>query len=379
MNLPTFVVRNGLRNKKRTALTILSIGFSLFLLLTLMTFLDKLLNPPATEASTLRLATRRSTSLADQMPLAYQDRIASLPHVKEVVPMQWFGGFWKEEKNFFANFAVDPPRLLTVFPELEIPEDEKKAFLETRNGVLVGKDLMKKFDWKLGDVITLQGTIFPFNPELQIVATFTHPEQSNMLYFSFDYFNQALGEPNTIGSVWILADSPEAIAPLADAVDGLFKNSPAETKTETEKAFRLGFVSMLGNVQALIGGVAGAVVFTMMLVAISTMAMIVRERYREVGILKSMGYPARLIMLLLVAESIFISMMAAALGMGGGFAMRFLDVQKWSGGFVPKFETDLKSNLMVLAVGLAIGIISGIPPAWMASRLTITGAIRRLE
>lgn len=379
MNLPTFIIRNGLRNKKRTALTVLSIGFSLFLLLVLMTFLDSLLNPKTTAEADLRLATRRSTSLADQMPLAYADRIASVPHVKEVIPLQWFGGFWKEEKNFFANFATDPKRFFTIFPELSVPEDQKKAFIESKNGALVGAGLMKKYEWKLGDVITLQGTIFPFNPELEIVGVYTFPQQETALYFPYDYFNQALGEPNTVGSVWILCDSAESIPAVAEAVDEMFKNSPAETKTETEKAFVLNFVSMLGNVKALIGGVAGAVVFTMLLVAVSTMAMIVRERYREVGVLKSMGYPARLVMIMLVGESVFIALLATAMGLACGFGMRLLDLATLSQGFIQTFEPGLKGNGMVIGVGLGIGLISGLIPAYMASRLTITSVIRRLE
>jgi putative ABC transport system permease protein len=378
MNLPLLIIRNVFRNKRRTALTIVSIGFSLFLLIALLTFLDILTNPPAGEQSALRLAVRRSTSITEMVPISYEAKLMKVPHVVLVAPLQFAGGVYKDPKNFFANFATDS-HIWAMFPEFTLSDATKKAFASERIAAVAGEDLMRKFGWKVGDRITLTGTIFPIDLELKIVGTYRYQLGNDTLYFRYDYFNEALGRPDGVGAFWIKADRTESIPEIIDTVDGMFRNSAAETKTETEKAFVLNFVAMLGNVKMMVGSIATVVMFTMLLVAAGTMAMTIRERLREVAILKTLGYTPPLVLFLILGESISISLLGFAVGCLLAFALSHSDVYALTQGFIPVFLPPLRIYAAALAAGVGIGVFSGIAPAIQASRLTITEAMRRLE
>ena len=378
MNLRRLIIRNVFRNKRRTALTIVSIGFSLFLLIALLTFLDILTNPPAGEQSALRLAVRRSTSITEMVPISYEAKLMKVPHVVLVAPLQFAGGVYKDPKNFFANFATDS-HIWAMFPEFTLSDATKKAFASERIAAVAGEDLMRKFGWKVGDRITLTGTIFPIDLELKIVGTYRYQLGNDTLYFRYDYFNEALGRPDGVGAFWIKADRTESIPEIIDTVDGMFRNSAAETKTETEKAFVLNFVAMLGNVKMMVGSIATVVMFTMLLVAAGTMAMTIRERLREVAILKTLGYTPPLVLFLILGESISISLLGFAVGCLLAFALSHSDVYALTQGFIPVFLPPLRIYAAALAAGVGIGVFSGIAPAIQASRLTITEAMRRLE
>jgi putative ABC transport system permease protein len=378
MNLPLLIIRNVFRNKRRTALTIISIGFSLFLLIALLTFLDILTNPPAGEQSALRLAVRRSTSITEMVPISYEAKLMKVPHVVLVAPLQFAGGVYKDPKNFFANFATDS-HIWAMFPEFTLSDATKKAFASERIAAVAGEDLMRKFNWKVGDRITLTGTIFPIDLELKIVGTYQYKLSNDTLYFRYDYFNEALGRPDGVGAFWVKADRPESIPEIIDTVDGMFRNSAAETKTETEKAFVLNFVAMLGNVKMMVGSIATVVMFTMLLVAAGTMAMTIRERLREVAILKTLGYTPPLVLFLILGESISISLLGFAVGCLLAVALSYSDVYALTQWFIPVFLPPLRIYAAALAAGVGIGVFSGIVPAIQASRLTITEAMRRLE
>ena len=378
MNLPLLIIRNVFRNKRRTALTIVSIGFSLFLLIALLTFLDILSNPPAGVESVLRLAVRRSTGITEMLPISYEAKLKKVPHVVLVAPLQFAGGVYKDPKNFFANFATDS-RIWAMFPEFKLSEATKKAFASERIAAVAGEDLMRRFGWKVGDRITLTGTIFPVDLELKIVGTYQYELDSGTLYFRYDYFNEALGGFDAIGAYWLKADHQDSIPEIIDTVDGMFRNSAAETKTETEKTFVLNFVAMLGNVKMMVGSIATVVMFTMLLVAAGTMAMTVRERLREVAILKTLGYTPPLVLFLILGESVVISLLGFGMGCLFAVALSHADVYAMTQGFIPVFLPPLRIYAAALAAGLGIGVFSGIAPAIQASRLTITEAMRRLE
>ncbi len=378
MTLQTYIYKNILRNKRRTALTVLSIGFSLFLLIVLYTFLDLLLNPPMTEQSALRLAVKRSTSLADQMPMAYIEKVRKVPHVKQAIPLQWFNGVYKEPKNFFANFASDDT-VFSMFPELQISEHDKQAFAREKTGAIVGEGLMSRFNWKVGDRVTLLGTIFPVNLEFLIVGTYNHEMDKNNFYFHYDYLNESLGSPNQVGAIWVMTDAMENVPQVAENIDALFRNSPAETKTDTEKAFVLGFVSMLGNVRVMVGSIMMVVVFTMLLVAASTMAMTIRERLREIAILKAIGYTRNGILYLILGESTLIGFLGFLTGSALAWSLNLIDLYKLTQGFIQVFKPGAQIYLICLAVGVGIGLISGAIPALQAANMTISEAARRLE
>lgn len=379
MTFRRFIWRNALRNKRRTGLTMLSIGFSLFLLMAMLTFMDLLLNPAMMDESALRLMVSRSTALTDMMPMAYRDKIQRVPGVEQVAPLQWFNGVYQDPQYLFPTFATDPRTIWDIYTEQKVSPETRAAFIAERIGTVVGEDLVKRFGWHVGDRITLLGTIFPVDLELRIVGIYEDPTYQNMLYFRYDYMDEALGKMGQVGAFAVKCEDAASVPAAAEKIDAMFRNSPAETKTQTEKAFVLGFISMLGNIQVIIGSVAGVVVFTMLLVCVSTMAMTVRERIREVAILKTIGYSRRLVLFLVVAEATFISMTGALLGLGLGGLLRLVDMERITQGFIMKFDPGLPTYAGVLGTGLVIGLISGLIPAWQAANMTITGAMRRME
>ncbi len=379
MTFPRFVIRNVLRNRRRAVLTVVSIGFSLFLLQVLLTFLDVLFNPVVEEDSALRLVVRRSTSLADMMPMSYKEKIKRIPGVEYVVPMQWANGIYREQASFFANFAVEPEHVFDVYPEQVIVPEEFQAWLNEKKGAVVGLDLMERFGWKVGDTVTLLGTIFPVDLEFKIVGVYRSARYQNMFYFRYDYFSEALGGFNQVGSFMVKGRSADVIPQIADGIDAMFRNSAAETKTETEKAFILRFVSLLGNVKAIVGSVALVVVFTMLLVSVSTMSMAIRERLREVAILRAIGYSRGWVFTLILGEALFMAWLGLVSGIGLAETFRFVNMDQLTRSFIDKYAPGTHVYLIVIAAGAVIGLLSGIIPGLQATRMGILAGMRRVE
>lgn len=338
-----------------------------------------LLNPVVEEDSALRLITSSSSSLAQMLPMAHANKIKRIPGVVAVSPLQWFNGVYKDPKYMFPNFGVDPHVIFDIYPEQKTTPEAKAAFIANRNATVAGQDLMDRFGWKVGDRITLMGTTFPVDLTLTIVGAFRFPDFQNCLYFRYDYLNEVMGNFNMIGAFAIRTSDAGVVPQVATAIDALFRNSPAETRTDSEKAFVLGFISMLGNVQGIIASVAGVVVFAMLLVSISTMAMTVRERIREVAILKAIGYSRQAVLRLVMGEALLISLAGTAIGIALGETLRFADLDRMTQGFITRYNPSLANYLMVLAAGVAIGLISGFLPAWQAANLSITTAMKRLQ
>jgi putative ABC transport system permease protein len=330
MKLAGIMWKNALRNRRRTVLTVLSITVSIFLVSTLEAVVDTLYRPSnGSSTPHLRVVVHRSTSITQSLPESYRQRLQTVPGVKYLVGLTWFGGQYIDERNFFANFASDTENFEKVFDEYAIPPDQLAAWKSERTAALVGKKLMEKFNWQVGQRITLKGTIYPISPEFTIRAVYTTPDETgeDAFYFHYDYFDEALGRLGQIGSFTIKADSAESVPRIIDAVDGMFRNTAAETKTETEQAFALGFVSMLGNVKLLLTAISAAVVFTILLVAGNNMAMSIRERTGEVAILKTLGFRRNTILILLVGESLVIAVLGGLLGaLGAKLAYAFIGI-----------------------------------------------------
>ncbi len=379
MTFTRFIVKSSFRNKRRSILTVLSIGFSLFLLIVLRSVLNTLLNPPALGKGDLRLITHGATALGDRLPISYRDTIRKIPHVKGIVPMQWVAGIYKEPKNFFPSFATDADEIWNVYPDFETDEQTKKGFRENKNGAVAQRSLMKKFGFQVGDLITLTTPQFGTDIPLKIVGSFDYAEDNKLLYMRWDYFDEVCGKQGICGTYVAIADAPEALPAVMKEVDTSFRNSAAPTTTETERAFRLSFVSMLGNVQMLLGSIIVVIVFTMLLVTASTMSMTIRERLREVAILKSMGYPRRTVLLLILGEAAFISLLGGAIACLFAFVLGNTDLEQFTQGFIRHFQIWPTSYLMAVAVGAMVGILSGLIPALRASAITITSAMRGLN
>lgn len=373
------MIKSALRNVRRFVLTVLSVAVSLFMFCTLMTVLTELDRENPSEVAHLRLVVRRATSLADPLPEAYQAKLASVPGVTAVHPMNWFGGLYIDERNFFANFAVDPKTLFTLFPENVTTPSERDAFQRDRTGAMVGQTLAEQFGWKRGDKVTLLGTIYPMDLEFTIRAIYTNELDDRAFFFHREYFEEALGRPGRVGTYWLLAERPELVPHIAETVDAMFRNTDAETKTETEQSFRLSFVAMLGNVKTLIISICTMVVLTILLVTANTIAMTIRERAREIAILKTVGFRRRTILGMLIGEAMGIALAGGLLGsVGARVLYETVDLSKLMQGFFRHFIVTPETIGMALLIAAAIGVLSAGIPAWRAARIPVADALRRV-
>ncbi len=334
MKFVRLIWKNALRNRRRTALTILSIAVSIFLVSTLqavLTSIYKVGGEGQKGSPHLRVIVHRATSITQSMPEAYRARIASVPGAKYVMVQNWFGGVYIDQRNFFANFAVDPDNFERVYDEFQVPPSQLAAWKSERTAALVGQQLIDKFHWKIGDRITLKSSIYHINPEFIIrgiykATTENESAQESIFFFHYEYLDELMGRPGQVGTFVVKVDSAPDVPRVIDSIDALFRNTSAETKSETESAFGLSFVSMLGNVKLLLTGISAAVIFTILLVAGNTMAMSIRERTSEVAVLKTVGFRRNTILLLLVGESLVIALLGGLLG-GAGAKLAYAFIQ----------------------------------------------------
>jgi len=312
------------------------------------------------------------------MPEAHRDKIAQIPGVAAVCPVNWFGGIYKEEKPqyFFAQFYVDTGNIFDVMSEFSVPPDQLAAFKQDRSGAACGAKLAQKHGWKIGDAIELKGTIWPVNPRLILKAIYTGTEELT-LYFHREYVEEAMGRPGIVGTYFVRINSPEDAPRIMEAIDNTFANSAAPTKTETEKAFQAGFISMMGNVTGLITGVGLVVVFAITLITANTMAMAARERTTEVSVMKAIGFTPGLILFLVLAES---GLIATAGGTIGVFAAKFFCQFALTGfaGFLQDMSIPLGTLVFCIVLSSIIGLFSGGVPAFNAARIRIIDGLRQV-
>jgi putative ABC transport system permease protein len=379
------MIKNTLRNRRRSLLTIGSIAVSLCLLGVLMAMYSALfLGGETTPARALRVVTRHKVSLTQALPVSYEGRIKHVPGVREVAEWQWFGGTYKDNrdrKNFFARFATEPKEYLAVRPEIEMPDDQRRAFERERTGCIVSRALSEKFNWKIGDRIPLQGDIFPVNLELTIVGIYDEPDHEESLYFNREYLRESLpvGSPrrDQAGAFLVQTDGPEAVPRVAKAIDALFDNSPFPTVTESERAFQLSFASFIGNIKLFLMAICGAVTFTILLVSGNTISMSVRERIREVGILKTLGFTREAILGIILGESVFISLVGGAIGLI--LAAGLCSLVRHAPAFVQALKTLTLTPpvaLLSLALAIVIGLFSSLIPAWNAAKTSILDSLK---
>jgi putative ABC transport system permease protein len=382
MTLSGFIVRNTFRNKRRSVLTLISISFSLLLLTLMISIWRSFYVDQVAPEAARRLIIRDRVSLAFFLPAYYRDKIRSIRGVTAVAPLTWFGGRYIDDRpeHFFAQLATDPDEYLKVASDKIVPPDQLKAWQQDRAGALVDVTLAKKYGWKLGDRITLQGTIFEVNPELTIRAIYQRDPPQNALYFNAKYLEEAV--PWFKGQAgWYSTQigSSGDVARVSGEIDNMFRNSPLQTKTESEKAFQLGFVASLGNVKAFILGICGAVVFTIMLVSANTMAMSVRSRTREVALLKTLGFTRQRVLSIFVSESVALAVAGGVLGILVAIPVIWWLTRSFIALGVPlAMKVNLQTAGLSLLVALTLGIASGYLPAFNASRMNIVDGLRHI-
>jgi putative ABC transport system permease protein len=382
MTLTGFVRKNAFRNRRRSSLTVLSIAFSLLLLTLMMTLWRTFYMPDASAESNERLLTRHKVSLTFALPIYYREKIRALPGVVSVVPLSWFGGLYLDDKpeHFFAQFGTDPEEFFKVYRDVAMPADQITAWQRDRQGAIVDDTLAKKYAWKLGDRIVLKGTIYPFDPELYVRGIFHSSPDDQSLYFNSKYMEESVSWfKGTSGMFGTLADSPQDVTKVASSVDDMFRNSTAPTKTETEKAFGLDFVAMMGNVKAFILGICGAVVFATLLVSGNTMAMSIRERTREVAVLKTLGFTRRTVLALFVGESIAVSAIGGLIGsLIGYLAIAAFRHSGQAAGFFPVSPVGPGLVLLAMAIAGLVGFMSAVIPSYHASQINIVDGLRHI-
>ena len=382
MTLARFVRKNAFRNKRRSFLTLLSIAFSLLLLTVMMTIWRAFYMTDGSAESAQRLIVRHKVSLAQFMPISYRERIRSIPGVKQVVNETWFGGQYKDDKpeNFFAQFGTDPKEIFQVLTDFHIPPDQLEAWQKDRAGCVVDADLAKKHGWKIGDRIPIKGTIFPLDLELTVRGIFTAPQPTETLYFDNTYIDE--GWPRVkgyVGFFGVLADSPQAVPQVAKDIDATFRNTDRPTKSESEKAFNLDWIAMLGNVKAFILSICAAVVFATLLVSANTMAMSIRERTREVALLKTLGFTRGTVLGLFMSEAVTLAAAGGLLGAIGASGIIFLMAHSPQMGlFLAGVRPNVSTILVAVFVGATVGLISSFVPAYNASRRNIVEGLRHI-
>jgi putative ABC transport system permease protein len=378
------VVRNVFRAKLRSTLTIIGLVIAVLAFGLLQTVV-RAWYAGSDAASATRLIARNAISLTFAMPVYYREKIRAVPGVTGVSVSNWFGGIYKEPKNFFAQFAVDAPTYFPMYPEFIFQPDQYAAFLRDRRGAVVGRQLADLYGFKVGDTIPLKSTIYPGNWEFTIRAIYDARDETTItrqMYFHFDYLNEQIKKvfPRRADQAGVfvvgIADS-SASADIARAIDAEFKNSLAETLTETEKAFTLGFVAMIETIVVAIEGVSYVVILIIMAVAANTMAMTARERLSEYATLKALGFAPHTVALLIMAEAIVLAALGGAIGMLlTPPVVRFFHAATIS--VFAKMPLVPQTFYLQAACALVVGVVAGIVPAVRASRIRIVEGLRHV-
>jgi putative ABC transport system permease protein len=373
------IFANLFRKKIRTGLTAGSFAAALFLF-GILAVVQGAFNQGLTVAGTDRLVVLNKVSIIQPLPLSYRDRLLKIPGVTLATFANWFGGVYQDERNFFPQFAIDRDAYRQMYPEFVISDAEWEAFLADREGCIVGEGLIERFKWKPGDRIPIQGSIFPGTWEFNIRGIYRgrrREDDTTQFWFRWDYLDER--NPYRKGFVgWYvvrIANADDAVR-VAKAIDEEFLNSPWETKTDTEKAFAASWVKQMGNIQFLILSIGGVVFFTLLLVTGNTMAIAVRERVRELAVLKAVGFSDRFVLALVLVETMAVS----AVGGGTGLLLAKLFTLRGdpTRGMLPFFYLPPDAIVVGFALAMTVGLMAGILPALSAMRLRVVDALRRV-
>lgn len=375
-----FIARNALRNKRRATLSVLSVAVSLFLFVLLQVGLREITLPVEDVGSASRVIARNRISLGQLLPAKQKPIIERIPGVEAVSPFTWYGGKYKGEEVMFAQFAVDPEAFLKISTDAHITQEAAKAFVSDRRACILGKDTADKYKIKVGDRLNLEGTFWPFDLELHVAGIYSGTPDDRNLFFNQKYLDESSGSGGQVGTWWIKARSIDDVGPIITAVDAAFRNTSAEVRAETERAFQLGFISMWGNIKVLINAICSVVVFTLILVSASTMSMAIRERFRELAVLKAIGFRRRELFGFILAESFGLAVLGALLGVGGCWALfTFVPAPLLTNNFFPSLEVTPRIIGRGCLVAAALGIIASLAPSLSVARMSVVEGLKTLD
>lgn len=379
-------LKSAFRNPLRMFLTTIGIAIAIVAFIFLRTII-RAWYAGVEASSSDRLITRNRISLVFPLPLTYLDKIRGVQGVSDVGILNWFGAIYKDEKNFFAQFATDPESLLRLYPEFVLTDEEKQAFIGDRTGCLVGYELQRKYGFKVGDTIVLSGTIYPGEWKFTVRGVYKGAQKltdTTAMYFHWKYLNEQLPEEqqNRIGIVAVKVNDPNAGPAVGAAIDKLFVNSPYETKTESEKAFQLSFVSMASAILKAISVVSGVILFIMTLIIGNTLAMSTRERVNEYAAMRAIGFRPSHILRLVLLEGLVVGVVGIGLGVLAAIpllqsAADFF--QRNLGAFLGAFDLDPMIVALAGGVSLFLTVSAALVPAIRASQENIVAGLRRVE
>ena len=432
MNTASFIIKNALRNKRRATLSVLSVAVSLFLLVTLQVALRELTLPPEDIGAALRVVVRSKISIANQLPARQRAVIERIPGVEAVSPFSWYGGKFKGEENVtFAQFAMDPALLRTIFGEAKMSAAEYATFEKNLTGCILGKVTADKYKLKIGDRVTLTSIIFPCTLELRIEGIYSGTIDDRNMLFHHKYLDEACANAGWVSTWWVKVRSIGEMQSVTEAINKAFANSSAEVRAETERAFQLSFISMWGDITFFIASISLAVGLALLFVTASTMSMAIRERLRELAVLKAVGFRLQELFVFILAESFGLAGAGAVLGVGGAWlfythtrmasyfigvgavlllalAANFLRTKNWVGaalsvvgalgaagigrqvythdsitkmtnGILLTFEVTPQIIGVGVAVAAALGILACIAPAVAVARMSVVTGLKTLD
>lgn len=375
-----FIAKNAVRNKRRALLSILSVAASLFLFVLLQVGVRELTLPVEDIGSASRVIVRNKISLGNLIPAKQKPIIERVPGVEFVSPFTWFGGKFRGEEVMFAQFAVDPEAFLNISSDAKIAPEQAQAFKADRRACIVGKITADKYGLKPGDRIVLEGTFWPYDLELIVAGIYQGTPDDRNLFFDHEYLDQVAGDLGQVGTWWIKVRSPEEVGSVITAIDKAFLNTSSEVRAETERAFQLGFISMWGNIRVLINVICSVVVFTLILVSASTMSMAIRERFRELAVLKALGYRRRELFGFILAESFGLAAIGALIGVGGAWALfTFIPAYQLTGGFFPSLEVTPRIIGMGCSIAALLGIVASLAPSMSVAKMSVVEGLKTLD
>jgi putative ABC transport system permease protein len=372
---------NLMRHKWRTVLTTLSVAVAMFLFASLRSF-GTTLDALSQFGAANRMVVRHATAIVFPLQMSYVPRLEAVPGVKGVSWASWFGGWYQDPKVFFANFAVDGPSFLQLYPELTIPADQREEWMRDRSGAVVGVDLMERYGWRIGQNVVLNGTIFPGEWPFTIRATYTSSSRAfdeMSFLFHYDYLYERTERRAQPGWFYLDIEDGSRAGEIATAVDEQFRNSNAPTKTMTEQAFQASWMGMFGNVRTLMNAIGMAVVFAILLVTGNAMMMSARERTGEVAVLKAIGFGDRTVGLIELAEAGTVALTGTALGLGGAAALWANITLRQLEQFLPGFRVAGSTIAIGIGIALLLTLLSGVIPAWRAARMSVVEGLRTVE
>jgi putative ABC transport system permease protein len=379
LQLAPLIVRNVLRNRRRTTLTLASTAISLALLAFLVAMYQSFFHgEDVSPSEALRLICRHRVSLTQTLPASHQAAINNVSGVQVTSAWTWFAGVYIKPRNFFARFAVDADKIFDVRKDWTMPQDQLNAFKQLRTAAAIGRKIADDYKIKVGDRVIIKGDIYPVILELNVVGIFDHPPQNECLVFHREYLTELLAKGSqardTVGTYIILADTIEDVPRVAKAIDTMFENSPYPTRTESEKEFGRSFLAFLGNIKLFLAAVCGAVTFTILLVSANTIAMSVRERTREMAILRTLGYSPAEILQLVLGESVLISVIGGLVGLGLAWVM-LIAITQIGGGFGIQ-GLKWQAALVVFGTAALVGLVAAFVPGLIASRKNVVESLR---